>query len=88
VKRNEERFDDLFQQHSRIVDQKLGVGQASGSGKPTGEIKPIRGARVPWAVTAAKFEAKDRADYWKAHIEQVEKQTGVVNDPAVQTESK
>jgi len=80
VERNEKRFDALLDQQNRIVTTRLGTAD-----RPVGEgvTQPIQ-LRKPWKNVAASFEAKDRQDYWKARVAEVEAQTAqAMNDKEI-----
>ena len=69
VERNEKRYDD-------ILDRQFGH-------RPNGEQQqhlPIK-LRQSWKQTAATFEAKDRQEYWRQRVKDVEEKTAAsMND--------
>jgi hypothetical protein len=71
TERNEKRYDELLDQQNRILAQRLGTAD-----RPVGEgaTQPISIRKAPWRDVKASFEAKDRQEYWRARVEQVEGQ--------------
>jgi len=81
VERNEKRFDALLDQQNRIVTTRLGTADRPVS---EGTQQPISIRKAPWRDVKASFEAKDRQDYWKARVAEVEAQTAqAMNDKEI-----
>jgi hypothetical protein len=87
IAHNEGRFDELFQQHNKIVDSRLmltrPVAQSDGP-----KEKQVKTRREPWAQVAARAEAKDRENYWKKKADSVDGKTLETKVDAATTDRK